>query len=422
MVNPQNSSSWDPSRFFKTLAYFGAIPILSSVDWIQQWLGSRPNPKLDQRAIAPNPSSTHPSSSQTILVIGAANRLGQRVLKRLSGPDYRVLTDLEPPALSDIEAIQAVIGCIEQDVPTLPDFIQAVTPLLRRAHELPIFDFSHTNLDLQEIWGAVDDVVMGGVSASGIRRDDSTALFSGQVSTANSGGFASIRTRNFEQPLDLSQYDQIRLRVQGDGKRYKFMLRSETRWDGVAYCHSFDTVAGSWIDIHIPMSELIPVFRAKTVPSEGSIDASQIHAFQLMLSKFEYDSGLNPTFEPGAFALRVASIQAYRQPKQPQIVWINASDAPSSGQAAETIRASGVPYTLIYPCALTDTSGETSLRVAQTGVLTGQVSREAIADLCIQALNHPAARNLSFSIAEGSSPCSSGDWACLFSKLQPDQL
>ena len=32
---------------------------------------------------------------------------------------------------------------------------------------------------------------------------------------------------------------------------------------------------------------------------------------QLMLSKFEYDRKLNPNFEPGVFALKVAYIKAY---------------------------------------------------------------------------------------------------------------
>ncbi|XP_042515344.1 uncharacterized protein LOC122089711 [Macadamia integrifolia] len=51
-------------------------------------------------------------------------------------------------------------------------------------------------------WGALDDVVMGGVSRSTFQVDPTggenggpTGLFKGVVSTANNGGFTSIRTR-----------------------------------------------------------------------------------------------------------------------------------------------------------------------------------------------------------------------------------
>jgi Complex I intermediate-associated protein 30 (CIA30) len=174
----------------------------------------------------------------------------------------------------------------------------------------PIFDFTQSSSDLKEVWGALDDVVMGGVSESAIRFRENRAEFSGNVSTANSGGFASVRTRNFEPAIDLSRYEGIALRVKGDGNRYKFMLRTETRWDGVAYCRSFDTVAESWMTVHIPFQELVPVLRAKTV-GDRSFDPSCVNAVQLMLSKFEYDGALNPHFQPGAFQLQIEWIGGY---------------------------------------------------------------------------------------------------------------
>ena len=44
-----------------------------------------------------------------------------------------------------------------------------------------------------------------------------------------------VRTRNFEPPLDLSSCDTLRLRVKGDGLRYKVTLRTSTNWDGIGY-------------------------------------------------------------------------------------------------------------------------------------------------------------------------------------------
>ncbi|GAB4378405.1 MAG: hypothetical protein Kow00121_30150 [Elainellaceae cyanobacterium] len=249
-TNSQNSSQWDFGRFMKTLSYFGAIPLLSDLDWFQQWLGSQANPKVDSSRLAYSQSSS-----------------------------------------------------------TAANHSQEAAPMTAQT-DRPIFDFTQPSPNLHEIWGALDDVVMGGVSQSGIRFQNSVAEFAGNVSTANSGGFASVRTRDFQPPLDLSGFSGIELRVRGDGNRYKFMLRTETRWDGIAHCFSFDTVADAWITVRVPFADLIPVFRAKTVPG-ATFNPSQIYAMQLMLSKFEYDGALNPHFQPGAFQLQIESIQAY---------------------------------------------------------------------------------------------------------------
>lgn len=174
-----------------------------------------------------------------------------------------------------------------------------------------IFDFSQSTQDISQLWGAVDDVVMGGVSNSGLRQEAGVALFTGTVSTANSGGFASVRTRNFDPPLNLSSHQGIELQVKGDGQRYKFLLRDQDRWDSIAYAYSFDTVAQQWITVRIPFNQLTPVFRAKTVKDAPHIQSQQIRAMQMMLSKFEYDGALNPRFSPGEFRLVIKTIGVY---------------------------------------------------------------------------------------------------------------
>lgn len=174
-----------------------------------------------------------------------------------------------------------------------------------------IFDFSQPSPGLRQTWGALDDVVMGGVSASSLQFQDGAAVFTGNVSTANSGGFASVRTRNFEPPLNLSGQAGIELQVKGDGQRYKFLVRDEDSWDSVAFSYSFDTVADQWTTVRIPFNLLVPVFRAKTVNTGRSLNVSQIRSLQLMLSKFEYDGALNPHFQPGEFRLQVRTIGVY---------------------------------------------------------------------------------------------------------------
>jgi hypothetical protein len=174
-----------------------------------------------------------------------------------------------------------------------------------------IFDFRQPSSDLSQTWGALDDIVMGGISASSIQAKPEAALFTGIVSTANSGGFASVRTRNFDPSLNLSEQSGMTLQVKGDGQRYKFLIRDHDTWDSIAYAYSFDTVANQWIEVRVPFSALTPVFRAKTVPNAPPLNTQKICSLQLMLSKFEYDGVLNPHFRAGEFQLWVAAIGVY---------------------------------------------------------------------------------------------------------------
>ena len=104
---------------------------------------------------------------------------------------------------------------------------------------------------MQELWGALDDVVMGGVSSSQARWNDGL-IFTGNVSTENSGGFASIRTRNVNPPINLAQWQGTVLHLKGDGQRYKWILRDSPGWDSLAYVRSFDTEADFPLTVRTP--------------------------------------------------------------------------------------------------------------------------------------------------------------------------
>lgn len=114
----------------------------------------------------------------------------------------------------------------------------------------------------QELWGDLSDPVMGGVSeasfildSTGGERGGPTGLFRGTLSTANNGGFCSVRTRNLSPPADASGYDAVALRVKGDGQRYKLFVRTEAGWDAMAYACSFDTEPGTWQTVTIPFRD-----------------------------------------------------------------------------------------------------------------------------------------------------------------------
>ncbi|HEY9845923.1 MAG TPA: CIA30 family protein [Candidatus Caenarcaniphilales bacterium] len=357
--------------------------------------------------------------------------------------------DIQGVPFSQLEALTNTPGTVEYL--SVKNLVVAAAQVLRQtAKEQLIFDFTGGTADLKSTWGAVDDVVMGGISASGIRLGENAALFAGEVSTANSGGFASVRTRNFDSPLSLAAFDGIELRVKGDGKRYKFILRTEAKWDGVAYCYSFDTLAKEWISVRIPFSDLIPVFRAKTIEA-APFDPNHLCSFQLMLSKFEYDQALNPNFKPGPFQLEVASIKAYRDEVLPQFVLVssagvtgpsrpglNGDEEPPAAQmpaaqmneqlgslltwqlkAEDSVRASGVPYTIIKPCRLTEAQSH-PLTFAQGGTPEGTISCKAVAEICVQALEQAKACNTTFELVThaGTTPRA---WEELFASLQADK-
>ncbi|WOD41085.1 CIA30 family protein [Nodosilinea sp. E11] len=185
--------------------------------------------------------------------------------------------------------------------------------------EATLFDFQALDPAIAALWGSLDDGVMGGVSASQVQWQNGLR-FVGQVSTANSGGFASIRTRNLEPPLNLSQWQGTVLYAQGDGQRYKWILRDNPDWDSLAYCYSFDTDSDRPITVRTPFLDPVATRRARTVPEASALNPAQVYSMQLMLSKFEYDGDLNPSFEPGSFELTVQRLAVYRQGPKPVLV------------------------------------------------------------------------------------------------------
>ena len=352
-------AKWNPSRFLDTVGYFGAIPIFSDV---QRWLTgeSKDRSSIDGgRALG------------LVLVVGTSGEVGQLVIGQLLKSGYRVraaISDLSLKPLSvpaNVEFVQVDLNSsnLSDQIMTgvrsmviCPDSQNALSPAalnnliaaagnyLAPVTHLELFDFTQPDANLQATWGAVDDVVMGGVSESGIRLADGFALFSGNVSTDNSGGFASVRTRNFEPSFNLSNYRGIELRVKGDGQRYKLFIRTEAKWDGVGYAYSFDTIANEWLTIQVPFQDLVPIFRAKTV-NDAPLDTTQICSLQLMLSKFEYDKALNPRFMPGLFSLQVESISAYGGQNLPQLVVINPIPLPVD--LVPNLQAANLPYSIV---------------------------------------------------------------------------
>jgi NADH dehydrogenase [ubiquinone] 1 alpha subcomplex assembly factor 1 len=113
-------------------------------------------------------------------------------------------------------------------------------------------------------WRIVNDGVMGGISESAIAlNDDGTGKFSGLVSLANNGGFASVQLNKRVRLDDDNKF--IVLRVKGDGKTYEFRLKSAIP-QTESYVHRFST-RGEWQVITMAINEFCPQFRGRKLNS-----------------------------------------------------------------------------------------------------------------------------------------------------------
>ncbi|KAE8653210.1 protein HIGH CHLOROPHYLL FLUORESCENCE PHENOTYPE 173, chloroplastic isoform X1 [Cucumis sativus] len=480
-TKPVSAEAWDFGRFLRTLYFFNGPPSPSKFfeSLIAQLSGPSPSKPVEEM-----------ETSGFILVAGATGGVGRRVVdilrkkglpvralvrneekaRKMLGPDIGLIvgdvtkgSTLAPENFKGvrkvINAISVIVGPKEGDTPErakysqgikffepeikgdspelvefigMQNLINAVKSGVGLRNGKLLFGFEGNSI--KEIpWGALDDVVMGGVSESSFQIDMNggeaggpTGVFKGVLSTANNGGFTSIRTRNFSVPEDLSAYDGLELRVKGDGRRYKLIVRTSTDWDTVGYTAGFDTAKGEWQSVRVPFTSLRPIFRARTVTDAPPFDPTNVVSLQLMFSKFEYDGKLNPTFVEGPFQLPLSSIRAYiKDPITPRFVHVSSAgvtrperpglDLSKQPPAVrlnkeldfiltfklkgeDLIRESGIPYAIIRPCALTEEPAGADLIFDQGDNITGKVSREEIARICIAALESPYACDKTFEV------------------------
>ncbi|BAZ39769.1 NADH:ubiquinone oxidoreductase complex I intermediate-associated protein 30 [Calothrix sp. NIES-4101] len=505
-MSQKNRQPWDFGKFVETLSYFEVIPLLN---WVQELFQGRPQdsqnkPDGDKKVgvilVAGATGGVGKRVVKSLLEKGYRVRSLVRDIEKaraILGNDTELvvadITKIETLTPLVMANIQAVICCtavrvqpVEGDTPDREKYNQGVkfyqpeivgdTPenveyqgvknlvdvaakYLPQADVKTIFDFTQSSVNpnkfndlslnnLKNIWGALDDVVMGGVSSSNMIFTDNVAIFTGNVSTDNSGGFASVRTKNFQPSINLSGYEGIELRIQGDGKRYKLFVRTDSAWDGVGYSYSFDTVDGAWINVRIPFADLIPVFRAKVVKNCPAIDQSRVCSLQLMLSKFEYDGQLNPHFSPGTFALKIESIAAYGGHNLSRFVLVSSAGVTRPGRAGinleeeppavrlndqlggiltwklkgeDSLRESGISYTIIRPCALTEEAGGKELILEQGDNIRGKISRDDIAELCVQALQNTQACNVTFEVKATENSANHKNWENLFAGLETNK-
>jgi hypothetical protein len=140
-----------------------------------------------------------------------------------------------------------------------------------------VFDFNK-NSELNQ-WYLINDTVMGGRSNSSFKiNKEGHVSFSGYVTTANNGGFASVR---YDCDIDdVKTASHVLLRVKGDGKKYQLRFKKE-RSDYYSHIYNFKT-SGEWETISIPMEEMYASYRGRTL-DVPNFKADQIREISILI-------------------------------------------------------------------------------------------------------------------------------------------
>lgn len=150
-------------------------------------------------------------------------------------------------------------------------------------------------------WHAIDDAVMGGASASRMEYDVSGhAVFTGLVSMANNGGFASVRW-----PLMtpcVAAVTAFELMVRGDGKTYKLSLRVDPELDGVSHQARFHAPDENWGLVQLPVKDFVPTWRGRPVAGAARLAPAKLRQIGFIVADGQ----------EGPFRLEIRSITARR--------------------------------------------------------------------------------------------------------------
>ena len=178
----------------------------------------------------------------------------------------------------------------------------AITMNADAASEIALFDFqAATN---STAWQVVNDDVMGGVSTSQFQLiTNGGAIFSGVVSLENNGGFASVRSSAVRQ--DLNGCDAFVLRVRGDGRRYKFTVRTESGFDAPHYQAEFTTKRGAWEEHRLSFKDFVPTFRGRVLTDVPPLNPAKLATVGVLIADKQ----------AGPFRLEMGWIKATGRPR-----------------------------------------------------------------------------------------------------------
>ena len=141
-----------------------------------------------------------------------------------------------------------------------------------------IFEFNRT-CDITP-WHTVDDDVMGGKSSGFFSlNEEGHAVYEGDVSLENNGGFASVKYQ-FDA-IKTKGFSKIRLKIKGDGKRYQFRIKDHSS-NKHAYIAYFQT-STNWEVIELSMANMYPTFKGRKLDM-SNYDANSIEEIAFLIA------------------------------------------------------------------------------------------------------------------------------------------
>ncbi len=156
--------------------------------------------------------------------------------------------------------------------------------------------FSFNDAESADQWQTVNDGVMGGRSDGRFRINQYKNLeFFGNLSLANNGGFASLRSRG--AAFNLKSGDSISARVRGDGREYTLNLYTPARRMAFSYRATFQTKKDEWIELTVPLSRFVATSFGRVV-SNSPLNPEQVSGIGVLLGDKK----------PGPFKLEIDSI------------------------------------------------------------------------------------------------------------------
>ncbi len=162
---------------------------------------------------------------------------------------------------------------------------------------MPKLLFNFADPHAVQAWRAIDDRVMGGLSQSGLRFDpQGHATFAGEVSLAQNGGFASVRSSPGDLGLAAATACVIELR--GEARSFKLSLLTDDGFDSLNYQAGFAPTGSDWHRLQLPLTTFRPSVRGREVIGAPALAPERIRQVGLMIT----------TRQAGPFALDVRGI------------------------------------------------------------------------------------------------------------------
>ena len=150
------------------------------------------------------------------------------------------------------------------------------------------------NADSGKYWQYVSDRVMGGVSDGRVDLENDGEMYyarlTGNVSTANNGGFIQLRAgvsfTNSEK--DGKNLQGVRLNVKGNGETYYIHIRTNENWSPSDYYSATFKADSDWKMIDLPFNK----FERKW-SKNSTLDAKNIRSFGIVAYGKDYVSDVS---------------------------------------------------------------------------------------------------------------------------------